>query len=189
VCSAAVRVLTVLDGNHCKRKHCKAVHLQHQVLSHILFGIRAFMSACTPCLYTLRCRAACFVHHSDGLISHLSKQRLCCIIGTPGLSCKTHLQDVWCMRLNLLRCCVQVDEAYLQFGPAHDIVGFMQSLGYKDFRTARQGEEKMEQFKRALKLTRPAFAATRSPMQQVPTWLAHHTVACLLAAKHGSPCL
>jgi hypothetical protein len=75
---------------------------------------------------------------------------------------------------------VQVDEAYLQFGPAHDIVGFMQSLGYTDFRTARQGEEKMEQFKRALKLTRPAFAATRSPMQQVPTWLAHHTVACLL---------
>jgi len=89
---------------------------------------------------------------------------------------------------HLLRCCVQVDEAYLQFGPAHDIVGFMQSLGYKDFRTARQGEEKMEQFKRALKLTRPAFAATRSPMQQVPTWLAHHTVPCLLAAKHGSPC-
>lgn len=67
-------------------------------------------------------------------------------------------------------CCadLQVDEAYLRFGPAHDIVSFMQSLGYKDFRTARQGEEKMEQFKRALKLTRPAFAATRSPMQQVP---------------------
>lgn len=112
------------------------------------------------------CFAACLVQHSSVLMSHLSEQR------------PLHHRHTWSQRhdsftrcavhgFHLLRCCVQVDEAYLQFGPAHDIVGFMQSLGYKDFRTARQGEEKMEQFKRALKLTRPAFAATRSPMQQV----------------------
>lgn len=67
----------------------------------------------------------------------------------------------------MLCCFTQVNEAYLQFGPAHDIVSFMQALGYKDFKASRPDEEKMEQFKRALKLTRPAFAATRSPMQKV----------------------
>ena len=86
------------------------------------------------------------------------------------LVCQSKLFTRMPFQLTPICCCavLQVDEAYLRFGPAHDIVSFMQSLGYKDFRTARQGEEKMEQFKRALKLTRPAFAATRSPMQQVP---------------------
>ena len=50
----------------------------------------------------------------------------------------------------------------------------MQALGYKDFKAARPDEEKMEQFKRALKLTRPAFAATRSPVQQVSYPLGGH---------------
>lgn len=63
---------------------------------------------------------------------------------------------------------LQVDAAYLEYGPEHNIVAFMQSLGYSDFTAASPDEEKMTQFKRALKLTRPAFAATRSPMQQVP---------------------
>lgn len=63
---------------------------------------------------------------------------------------------------------IQVDAAYLEYGPDHNIVAFMQSLGYSDFTAASPDEEKMTQFKRALKLTRPAFAATRSPMQQVP---------------------
>ena len=62
---------------------------------------------------------------------------------------------------------LQVDHAYLQYGPDHNIVAFMQSLGYSDFTAVSADEEKMSQFKRALKLTRPAFAATRSPMQQV----------------------
>lgn len=52
----------------------------------------------------------------------------------------------------------------------------MQSLGYSDFTAAGAEEEKMTQFKRALKLTRPAFAATRSPMQQVPSCLPHSSV-------------
>ena len=65
----------------------------------------------------------------------------------------------------------QVDQAYLQYGPDHNIVAFMQSLGYSEFTAASADEEKMSQFKRALKLTRPAFAATRSPMQQVSSCL------------------
>ena len=62
---------------------------------------------------------------------------------------------------------LQVDHAYLQYGPEHNIVAFMQSLGYSDFKAVSPDEEKITQFKRALKLTRPAFAATRTPMQQV----------------------
>ena len=74
----------------------------------------------------------------------------------------------------------QVDAAYLEYGPDHNIVAFMQSLGYSDFTAANADEEKMTQFKRALRLTRPAFAATRSPMQQVPFWLSHVHVCLFL---------
>ena len=68
-----------------------------------------------------------------------------------------------------------MDAAYLQYGPGIEIVAFMQALGYTDFTAARPDEQKTDQFRRALKLTRPAFAATRTPKQQVP--------ACV------SPCL
>lgn len=50
----------------------------------------------------------------------------------------------------------------------HDIVGFMQQLGYKDFAAAGPEEAKIEQFKRALKLTRPVANINKSPMQKVP---------------------
>ena len=84
--------------------------------------------------------------------------------------------------INTNICLLQVDQAYLQYGPDHNIVAFMQSLGYADFTAASPDEEKMTQFKRALKMTRPAFAATRSPMQQVM----HPLLKCVLNA-HVSP--
>jgi len=105
VCSAAVHVLTVLHCNHCKSKHCKAVPLQEQLIPYTFFGISALLSACLPSvLHVLHWRLACFAHHSGGLISHLSK-RPWLIIGTPGLSCMTHIQDVCCMAPT---CCAAV---------------------------------------------------------------------------------
>ena len=46
VYSATVHMLIVLDGNHCKSKHCKAVQLQVHDLSHVCFGMWAFACAC-----------------------------------------------------------------------------------------------------------------------------------------------
>ena len=86
-----------------------------------------------------------------------------------------------CDLLDKLCLLLQVDAAYLEYGPEHNIVAFMQSLGYSEFTAAGPDEEKMTQFKRALKLTRPAFAATRSPMQQVMPFSFHIISVSLLS--------
>ena len=62
---------------------------------------------------------------------------------------------------------LQVQDAYVQHGSTHDIVSFMQQLGYRDFAAAGPEEAKIEQFKRALKLTRPTSNANKPSKEKV----------------------
>ena len=72
---------------------------------------------------------------------------------------------------------MQVQDAYVQHGSTHDIVSFMQQLGYRDFAAAGPEEAKIEQFKRALKLTRPTSNASKPPKEKVQHY--HECIMCI----------
>ena len=74
--------------------------------------------------------------------------------------------------------CVQVQEAYVQHSGAHDIVSFMQQLGYRDFTAAGPDEAKIEQFKRALKLTRATSNVNKPPKEKVYSCI--QMLACIV---------
>ena len=66
----------------------------------------------------------------------------------------------------------------MQHGSTHDIVSFMQQLGYRDFAAAGPEEAKIEQFKRALKLTRPTSHANKPPKEKVQH--SHECIMCIV---------
>ena len=76
---------------------------------------------------------------------------------------------------------MQVQEAYVQHSGTHDIVGFMQRLGYADFTAAGPEEAKIEQFKRALKLTRATSNINKPPKEKVYNCV--QVVACVNASN------